>query len=376
MQPEIRLLRDGEFEEGWELDRQAFNSPDEQREPWLRRAAREPVHGLFAGGRLAAMTAVFGCGQFFGGRSVSMGGVSAVAVAPEYRGQGYASRVVEAALRDARERGQALSSLFPATTALYRGLGFEVAGVFAVRSLPARSLRELPGPPGPALRRAVEADRSQIERCYAAMAREINGFVDRSESWWQALAERWQDFSVFVAPGADDTLDGYIVYRHRSGPTTPPGASFRIHVEEAVARDADVQRSLWRLVGSSSSQVDEVHFRSAPEDPLLLILREQEWASVGELRWMLRVLDAPAAVEARGFPSGLEVEAQLELADALFAENSGRWVLTVSKGRGQLAAGGNGSIQLDVGDFAPLFSGWASATALARMGRLRGGDAG
>ncbi len=116
-----------------------------------------------------------------------------------------------------------------------------------------------------------------------------------------------------------------------------------------------------------------MHFRSAPEDPLLLLLREQDWGSAAELRWMLRVLDAPAAVEARGFPSGLEVQVHLELRDSQLAENSGRFVLDVSKGRGQLAPGGSGSIELAIGDFAPLFSGWASATALARVGRLRGG---
>ena len=373
MEGRIRLLGKDDLEEAWELDREAFNSPVSHREAWLRRVAREPVHGLFADGRLAATAAVFGCGQFFGGRSIPMGGISAVAVAPEHRGKGYASRVVEAALRAARERGQAISSLYPATTALYRQLGWEVAGVFALRRIPARSLRDLPGPGGPAPRRAGDADRADIERCYAEVARQLNGFVDRSQSWWQALAERWQEYSVFLAPGDGRDLDGYVVYQRRGGSPGVPGAPFRIHVEELMARNADAQRSLWRLVGSFSSQVEEVHFRSAPEDPLLLLLPEQNWAGVEELRWMLRVLDAPAAVEARGFPSGLEAQVHLELRDPKLEENSGRFVLSVSKGRGQLAPGGSGSVELAIGDFAPLFSGWASATTLARMGRLRGG---
>ncbi len=118
MDGQIRLLRDDDLEAAWELDRLAFNSPAEHREPWLRLAAREPVHGLFVAGRLAATTAVFGWGQFFGGRSIPMGGVSAVAVAPEHRGRGYASRVVEAALRHARECGLAISCLYHATTSL------------------------------------------------------------------------------------------------------------------------------------------------------------------------------------------------------------------------------------------------------------------
>src|SRR5690606_17876867 len=66
-------------------------------------------------------------GQFFGCRRVSMTGVAGVSVVPAARGQGVATRLMTAALREMR-RGNALSALYPATMPLYRRVGYELAG--------------------------------------------------------------------------------------------------------------------------------------------------------------------------------------------------------------------------------------------------------
>jgi len=79
--------------------------------------------GAFDGPRLVAMSGAHAFGQDFGGRRVPMAGLSSVAVAPHRRGEGLARRVITMCLADRRERGQAISSLYPATTGLYRRLG-------------------------------------------------------------------------------------------------------------------------------------------------------------------------------------------------------------------------------------------------------------
>ena len=45
-----------------------------------------------------------------------------------------------------------------------------------------------------------------------------------------------------------------------------------------------------------------------------------------EVRWMTRIVDAIAAVEARGFPQGLEGEAHLEILDPILPNQAGRFV--------------------------------------------------
>ena len=60
-----------------------------------------------------------------------------------------------------------------------------------------------------------------------------------------------------------------------------------------------------------------------PMDPLLLLMREQDYQVKLLFHWMLRVLDVPAALEARGYPAGVSGTLHLEVEDELFPENRG-----------------------------------------------------
>ncbi len=51
---------------------------------------------------------------------------------------------------------------------------------------------------------------------------------------------------------------------------------------------------------------------------------------------MLRVVDAPAAIAARGFPAATSLTVPLRIADETRPANSGRWQLTVAGGAGTL----------------------------------------
>jgi hypothetical protein len=51
---------------------------------------------------------------------------------------------------------------------------------------------------------------------------------------------------------------------------------------------------------------------------------------------MLRVVDAPAAIAARGFPAATSLSVPLRIADDARPANSGRWQLSVAGGAGTL----------------------------------------
>ena len=140
-----------------------------------------------------------------------------------------------------------------------------------------------------------------------------------------------------------------------------------------LSDDRDVLAALWGLVASSSTQVNDVVFRGSADDALLLfLLPDQTVRTADTLHWMLRLVDAPAAIAARGFPPGLAVEVGLDVADAAVPENAGRWTLHVAEGRGRLARGGPGDVRLDVGALASLYTGFAGTAALVRSGRVAG----
>src|SRR5262249_36893578 len=150
---------------------------------WERAAGLERLEGVFVDGRLVAMAGALGLGQWFGGRSVPMGGLRAVAVRVEQRGRGHATRAVRAALAAMRARGEVISTLYPQVVHPYRRLGWELAGTLFFRMVTPAALRAI-APSSIAVRRATDADRARLRACYDRVARTTNGFVDRTDGRW------------------------------------------------------------------------------------------------------------------------------------------------------------------------------------------------
>jgi predicted acetyltransferase len=92
--------------------------------------------------------------------------------------------------------------------------------------------------------------------------------------------------------------------------------------------------------------------------------------------WMLRVVDVPAAVSARGFPPGLSASVPLEIHDKTRPANSGHWQLAVTGGKGTLipneSAPSPAPLTLGPRGLAALYAG-TPVTALRLAGLVSGG---
>ena len=144
MDIEIRAPRDEEADAVFALCSEAFTSPPEREEPWRESKRMEDFLCAWSGEELVGTTEVMPGGQYFGGRSVPMGGVASVAVRPDQRGRGIAPRLLNRAVERMHEQRLVISTLHPATTRFYRGLGWEIGGEFGVRRVPTASLAALP----------------------------------------------------------------------------------------------------------------------------------------------------------------------------------------------------------------------------------------
>ncbi|MDQ3107249.1 MAG: GNAT family N-acetyltransferase [Actinomycetota bacterium] len=374
------VVRAPESEEEWrECNRIAargFNGPltAEADDEWLTKAHKDRCLAVFVGDDMAAWAQVRPFGQFFGGRSVAMGGFSPVAAAPEHRGHGYGSLVTAAHFPHLRERGEVIAGLYPAQTQLYRGTGFEVAGTMAFRTLPTRSLHKLRSLGGVQVRRASLDDLPAVKECYRRYAATQPGWLDRPDVWWEniAPAAKFHEQHLYLVEGEAGELAGYVRYGQRkAGPF-----GYTIEVHELCAEVAEVALALWKLVGSSSTQAELVQVTGAPEHSLLLHLADQDLKTTAEIRWMLRVIDAPGAIAARGFPPAVKAVIDLDLSDRQCDWNAGRWRLDVESGSATLTKGGDGDVPLTVNALSALYSGYASATTLRQAGLIAGGSPG
>ena len=311
------------------------------------------------GDRVVAAARAWDMRQWWGGRSLPMAGIAGVVVAPEHRGRGVGSLLMHALLERTVELGDAVSVLYPATLAVYRGLGWELGGAQHRVSVRTELLRRLGGREVP-VRRAVPDDAEAIAAIAGTVHRQAraSGPLDNAAS---EVRESLEDDDVFGYV-ADD---GYCLYGWHPG-----GA---LLVQELVAGSEQTARALWSVVGSGSSTAKTVHAYVDPRDPLVLLLGEGPELGVEMNRWMLRVLDLEAAVSGRGFPAGVSAQVPLVVEDAQVPRCSGSWLLRVSDGVGEVTEGGGDGVRLGANGLAALFAGGGMAS-LRLAGLASGGS--
>ena len=373
---EIRELTGEDVDAAWDLSRQAFNLGDDRRERFGEVFQPERVLGLFEDGRMVGKVVTHQLGQWFGRRAVPMGGVAGVTVSPDRRGARVTTRLLEVELGRMRERGEVISTLYPATVAPYRRSGWEVAGSRVRRTVPLRSLAGLPRPARPieVVEADLPSDLDTLAGIYDRVARDHPGWLDRDERWFQVRAAWWTSRShayAYLARDADDEVTGYVVYHHTSG---REDEFYGLDIDELVAADRDSTLALWRLLASNRGVSGHVAFHGGPEEPLYLLLAEQDTEVEQDWRWMTRLVDLPGALRARGWPATAELEVHLEVTDAQVEANAGRWILTVRDGEAHVERGGGGTVRAPIGALAPLYTGMVSARTLARLGLVEGAD--
>ena len=345
----LKIMREafsGKKEE-WEKIREFFGDEN------LRPAER---NGTVVGG-LALMRG----GQFFGGRSVPMTGISAVAIAPEYRGGGEATKLMCDTVRELHDEGVALSALYPATEPLYRRAGYEQAGIAMEMRVELNSIRlrdrSLPAT------RIEDRDMDTVRSIYRERAVASPGNLDRNDYNWYEIRNRTTGF-LFGDEGYVFTMD-----------VKPPGERREVLFvkDHAATTPAGMQRLLTFLADHMSLRRSAFLF-VGPSDPLLAMLPEQRYRPHLFDHWMLRITHLEAAIAARGYARAIDHELHFRVADDVVEGNAGDWVVRVADGAGQAERGGRGEVTIDVRALASLYSGHLNVPTLRTIGWIDGPD--
>ncbi|MCZ7632494.1 MAG: GNAT family N-acetyltransferase [Phycisphaerales bacterium] len=353
----------------------AFAGAPDATEAWLRAAGLDNVRVLRDAGRPAASLVRVPMGQFFGGRSVPMLGIAAVAVPPERRGGGgLARRLMIAALREAHADGFALSTLYASTQAFYRQVGYEQAGLLFRTTLPLRTIgvrdRSLP------VRPLDAGDERAVRECYNSFASRFNGTLDRGPYCWTRTRElrgdRYAGFGV-VAPDAPGRLDGYVFFAQRR---KPDSGRHDVAVSDIAFTNARAGKRLLGLLADLATVGDDAAFHGPPLHPLLTLMDQQFHTSAFVDVWMLRIVRVREALEARGYPAHADATLTLDVSDDLTPDNAGPWTLRVRDGRASVErATGMRTLRLSIRGLAAMYAGLYSASQTVALG-LAEGDAG
>lgn len=391
---EIRPLRaDDDQDAQLDLAERAFGAKGAGERDWWRRLttliiANGAAFGAFDGQRPAGAAMFNDMRQWWHGRAVPMAGVSGVKVAPEDRGRGIGRRLMTRVLDEIAARGYPLSVLYPATMPIYRSLGWELAGARYSITVPSRSLRQLmpadelasaadgtadgaaagPGSGAPLnLRRPGPADAAAV---LDAIGRAHEAARDCGPLTWSAEA-----MAIHLGDPAWYCYlcdDGFTTYSWENGNDS-------LFVSGLRAASAGAARALWSLIASHGSVADSILAWISPADPLWWLTGERDVDVQHRRMWMLRVVDAPAAIAARGYPSAVTATVPLIIADRTRPVNAGHWTLSVSGGKAELAPATAGhpatALTLGARGLAALYGG-APVTSLRLAGLAAGGDPG
>lgn len=351
-------------------------------------------------GRLAGACKIYRMTQHLAGAAMPMMGLAAVAVAPYARRRGLGATLCGVALREARDRGDVLSTLYPFRPSYYERLGWGLAGHllryrFRTAHLPAydeaRHVRSARFP----------ADYAGVTACYDRVAARSNGPIGRDRRIWgyriagvDLGAQPVDEDAVLAGVGDggnrvvvcdDDGITGYAILRTIA---TRAPEDRQIQVRELVAENEAAYRA---LLGHVAVQKDQwplgLHFARPDErfgdrldDPRPPRYRESRslyFPTATRIEGpMIRVVNAREVLARRPFGAEPATRFTVAVSDPQLPANEGTFsVATGAAGEpNEVRTSGTGSgprVEADTPTLARLLAGEVAPTDAARLGRAR-----
>jgi predicted acetyltransferase len=378
MRLSFRTARADDLERLIDVHATAFPDP-RNRDARARNFCRNPLGDLddlwvavsAASGDVVAHAFLFRLRAWFGGRLVAAGGVASVGVAPEARGRGVGSALVEHLHGVSSSRGDALTVLYPFRQSFYARLGYAPTSAYhRLRIAPA----SVPWSLGLAVRSATGGDRAALQACWDVTGARHSGALARADRFWDArLADDANTWLVVEGPAG---VEGYIAWRLEQ---VEPHAATTMTVVDRAARTDEGARSLWALVGAQRGQVAEVRFDIASDDPIECALVDADRARFGDAQVehvlgevaagpMVRVPDLQVGLEARGYEA--DGHLVLSVGEECFE-------LTVAGGRGVVSRGSHADphLRMDARTLSAAALGGLDVSSAHRFGWLEARDA-
>jgi predicted acetyltransferase len=370
---EIRTCTDEEFAAGISPIWQYFSvEPSEEMNSSFRRilpAGR--IHAAFDGKEVVGSTSSYPFQMTIPGGPVPVAGITLVGVHPTHRRQGILSKLMKQLLEKARERGEAIASLWVAEETIYGRFGCGLATINGeIRIDRAHTHFRRHWDRLDARLVSKEEALASFPCVYEQVAPRSPGMVLRTHDWWDV--KRISDYPldrqgagplVYVLFERQGEAVGYALYRHRTE-FIEGRSNSTLEVREAIGADTAATAAVWRYLFDIDLMA-QIHVEYMPIDhPLFFLLAEPR-----RLRfraqdgiWM-RLVDVEPALRARSFASSEQLV--LEVTDSFCPWNEGCYRIE----DGEISrAGGEADLRLDVRELASVFMGGFSFAQLARSG--------
>lgn len=317
------------------------------------------------------------------GGAMPCAGLTWVGVRPEQRRRGVLTAMIDHHLARCVERGEPVSALFAAETAIYGRFGYGCAADDVRLTLPRRAaLRPVAGADALTVRLThldAEEHADLVDDLHRRAGAGRPGWMTRDSAAlrrrmvvdppaWRGGTEAMLLATVHDAAGA---ARGYATFARKEG-WEPTGPAYTVRVREAHALDAAATHALWSFLLDLDLTTTVESPMLPADDPLLHLLVDPRPAGprLADNLWV-RLVDVPAALAARSYAA--DVDVVLDVRDDRLPANAGTWrVRAAAHGDVEVTrADGPGDVLLDVRELGAAYLGGRSLTAMARAGLVQ-----
>ena len=342
----------------------------------------EPDRSLVAddAGTVVGHTAAFTRDLTVPGGPVPAAYVTLVAVAPTHRRQGLLNRMMHRQLTEVAAAGrEPVAVLWASEGKIYPRYGYGLAAQRLEFDVATREIRapQQPLAADARLRLVEPADGiPDFAKVYEQLRADRPGYASRDERWWRfqlADPESGRNGATALHGVVHDTghgPTGYAVWRTSEG-WDAKGPNAEVRVREVVAADPAAYAALWRFLLTIDLARAATFAFATLDEPLVHLVDEPRrlGARVLDALWV-RVVDVPAALAARRYPT--DVDVVLDVTDAQLPQNTGRWRLTGGPdGASCSATGDPADLACTVLELGSAYLSGPSLGALAAAGRVR-----
>ncbi len=304
--------------------------------------------------------------------------VTLVSVAASARRQGVLTRFMARQFDDARAAGEPIAVLWASEGRIYQRFGYGLAATKLNLTIESREV-ELPGPARAGrLREGSPSDvRDSLVKLYDRLYAERPGWSERAARHWDYRLidlDQWRrgatELRAVVHSDDDGGVDGYALWRSASRweNTGPAG---EVRVLELAAATPSAYFALWRYLLNIDLTRSVSIWSVSPDEPVLTAISEPRRldARLSDALW-LRILDVPAALQARRYVSNVDVV--LEVTDERISSNAGRWRLHGSPTAATCTSTKDDpDLVLDIRALGAAYLGGSSLHMLAATGQVR-----
>lgn len=371
MDIQVRTIAGDEFEAWSRAEARGFSF--HATEDYLQRsrsvAEIDRSFGAFEGDQVVGVATTRTSGVTVPGGVADLGYIDDVSVLPTHRRRGILTRIMQAQLKQAHERGEPFAALSASESTIYERFGFGIASWSNQWSID-RQHTALALPPNAEGRLSfidVETARAEWPRLHNRISRSRVGMVHYNPAYWRVALwdseEQRRGASEFfhVAFVREGLINGLCSYRIRGG---------EVLVVFLLGFDAEIEAELWQYCFSIDLMNKVSAFVRPVDDPLPWRLANSRGLrkTTGDHMW-LRLIDVKVALESRRYDC--EGVVTLGVSDSFCPWNDGLYTLESGPdGAVCRTSDRTPDLEMTVADLAAVYLGGTSFSTLEQAGRV------